>query len=323
MNKEKLLAILDSNNIEYREHGKNVSDGNINIKCPFCGEDPSFHLGISPEKEVFGCWMNPQHKGGLDYLLSKLLRKSKIHILEQYFNTVPIYTSKEETLHGKVSGVLTKKVKIEEQKIKGLSLPNYFTQIVENDPFFCYLLNRGFSKKFITSMSRKGRALRCYTSPDSRWNYRIIFPIYKDDNLVTWIGRTIVNNSVKYRNLGKEESILSQSEVLFNYDSIKQGASTLFIVEGILDALKLEYLFKDGTQKATCIFTKRISITQQELLYQLKNKYKEVILLLDKDAMSNMLYYKQELNYFPNLKCIFLQDVKDPGELSDLSFLGS
>ena len=37
----KIIEILDKYNITYITEGSNVKEGNINIKCPFCYDDPS------------------------------------------------------------------------------------------------------------------------------------------------------------------------------------------------------------------------------------------------------------------------------------------
>ena len=54
MNELKLRSFLDDLNVEYIDSGKNHKAGNINIRCPYCGEeDPSYHLGISYISDFF------------------------------------------------------------------------------------------------------------------------------------------------------------------------------------------------------------------------------------------------------------------------------
>ena len=56
-------AFLTDNGIEYVDYGPNVKAGNININCPWCDDDPSHHMGISLNKDAYGCWRNMDHKG--------------------------------------------------------------------------------------------------------------------------------------------------------------------------------------------------------------------------------------------------------------------
>ena len=47
---------LDDLGVDYISEGKNVSSGWIEINCPFCGQDPSKHLGINLETGLFHSW---------------------------------------------------------------------------------------------------------------------------------------------------------------------------------------------------------------------------------------------------------------------------
>jgi len=57
-------AFCDAKNIPYVTSGKNVSIGNFNIQCPFCGHaDPSEHMGIEVATGYWGCWRESKHRG--------------------------------------------------------------------------------------------------------------------------------------------------------------------------------------------------------------------------------------------------------------------
>ena len=65
-------GLLEYVGVEYVEGGKNTSSGNLAIACPLCGDDPSTHFGIDPERGLFNCWRDRTHKGGPQRLVQLL-----------------------------------------------------------------------------------------------------------------------------------------------------------------------------------------------------------------------------------------------------------
>jgi hypothetical protein len=55
--------LLTSIGIEWRDRGPNTRRGNVNVRCPFCAADPSFHLAISEEIEAYVCYRDSRHAG--------------------------------------------------------------------------------------------------------------------------------------------------------------------------------------------------------------------------------------------------------------------
>ena len=47
---------LDDRGLVYSEEGDNVSEGWVNITCPFCGDDKN-HMGINLRSKYFHCWI--------------------------------------------------------------------------------------------------------------------------------------------------------------------------------------------------------------------------------------------------------------------------
>lgn len=70
---------LEEHAIPYITRGPNVSRGETNIRCPFCGSaDPSFHMGLNPETGWWSCWRNRTAHSGKSpvRLIMKLLSVS-------------------------------------------------------------------------------------------------------------------------------------------------------------------------------------------------------------------------------------------------------
>lgn len=312
--KEKILHFLERNNIEYLPEGPNVKKNNVNIACPFCKNDPSFHMGISLLNGEYACWRNGAHRG-----------KSFTRVIQAL-----IHCTKDEARRllglrvleeGEFDSLLNSLFKEEEHKpvkmggVDKLAFDKEFRPIKDTGmtkPYWDYLEYRGFDNvERLIAMYGLKCALVGY------WKYRIIFPVYFEGQLVTWVGRSITSKvEPKYLDLSIERSVRFPKYNLWNYDELLNGGKVLYITEGIFDAIKLDFYFPQG-YKATCLFTKTIMDEQQILLKEVAKEFKEVRILLDADAQTQAMQIKAELSYIPNITLGQLPEgVKDPGELN-------
>ena len=197
-----------------------------------------------------------------------------------------------------------------EPKIYGgkeyLTLPEYFTK--PKRLFVEYLEGRGFDN--IDSLVSIYDIHQCLVDD---WKWRLIFPVYFKEKLVTWVGRSIgISPYLPYMDLSIEESVIHSKYCLYNYDNLK-GGEALFVTEGIFDALKIDY-YSPKDVNATCLFTKTMRKEQEYLLYGLSNYYDSIYILLDSDAKIEALKIVKDLSYIHNVKLSLLPDgVKDPG----------
>lgn len=306
--------IFSQYNIEYAESGKNISKGWIGVNCPFCEEDEGFHLGINEKSGYWSCWKNSKHRGkGYYNLFRKLLKCSeqqlrllcedKKLLIEDEFNSI--------------KDKLNSKDIIKENKIQ---LLNFFPEFLEiknkggTKRFWDYLIERGFDNPEIIISNY--HLLCCLIN---EYKFRIIMPIYKNSKLVTWTSRSIYKNAkLRYLSHAKELSVLNIKDTLFDYDYINGGGEVLFITEGPFDAMKMHYLFPSFVYKVTCLYTKSITNSQEVLLYNIAAKYDKIILLLDKNELSQSLFLMNILSFIPNFKTMIFpfEDIKDPGELT-------
>ncbi len=86
-------AFFVDHGIEYVTRGPNVKRGNVNISCPYCGNDPSHHMGVSLDGKGFGCWRSANHAGKKPHNLIKALlgcsfNQAKL-VAEQYSSADP------------------------------------------------------------------------------------------------------------------------------------------------------------------------------------------------------------------------------------------
>ena len=102
---------------------------------------------------------------------------------------------------------------------------------------------------------------------------RIIMPIFYNDQVVTLQTRTINNVEPKYLNLPKPYSLFP----FYNLDVLKAGHDTIFLAEGIIDAILLEQI---GLPSVGILGANRINRRTVNYLAQYKGNY---VFLFDTD----------------------------------------
>jgi len=311
---EKILTVFKTNNIEYITDGPNVKKNNVNIKCPFCENDPSQHMGVSLINGEYACWRDTRHRGKnflkllqevLDCSLDEAKRQLGLKTLEpnEFDSILSRLYEEEKFTPRKLGGV------------KSLAFDKSFREIKEKGitaPFWEYLIRRGFDN--IDKLLRLYE-IKCCLLND--WRYRLIFPIRYKGDLVSWVGRSISPTAtLKYLDLAVDKSVRHPKFCIWNYDELLNGGHALYVTEGIFDAIKLDFYFPAGF-KATCLFTKTIRDEQKTLLQDLSKEFDHIILLLDADAQTQAWTIAGELSYLRNVIIGRLPDgLKDPGDMT-------
>ena len=298
---------FESRQIHYIERGNNVQDGNINIKCPFCGPlDPSQHLGIEEATGVWGCWRNDQHRGQRPHkLIMRLLNctfaeadalvKEGVEqtgdtwsVLKEKLGTVPLSNkkpSKEE---------LPMFDGVQEEGLKGR--------------FFRYVMKRGFTKEEAKRVVDE-YDLRCCLHGE--YAGRLIIPFYFEGKYVGGTARAVGKSDKRFLSYPHGATIKT---ILYNYDAALYGGNALFVVEGPVDTIKVDFFVKKKNCAAVGLLGTGFTQKQIVLLQKLQPLYNNLFLLLDADAISVSLRLQQ---YLPGSKILVLPEgVKDPGDLT-------
>jgi hypothetical protein len=328
----KILQILSDNSIPYVLKGPNVGKKAIvAINCPFCKDDDGHHLGILKGKDnfYFTCWRHHSHSGTLPALLSYLLHISILEAKDLLDENIFLESTNLLDKIQKMCYTNTKKLEEEHKGVTDLEFLPTFRDFVTNfytpeTPFWNYLQSRGF-----LSVPRLTNYFRLkYSISDDGWNNRIIIPFYLNKKLVSWIGRSIdPNNTLRYKNLAKEESVIHPKALLFNYDLLLRDYDltenrVLYITEGVFDAMKLQWYSPKEVQ-ATAILTTTMSDEQIALLYNIAHGYKKILILLDKGAESQAISLVDKLSFLPNVGLRFLPSdyPDDPGDMTEKQVL--
>jgi len=285
------LKFFSDNSIEYVTVGPNTKSGEASIACPFCGDDPSFHMGVHLTLEKWSCWRNiTSHSGRRPHrLIRELLGCSHNHaglVVRQYSRPDP--NTLEEVL-----AALADTEPLPAGKVvapTALEFPPDFRPIVNARStryFWEYLaVNRGFGDD--TTEVIKEYGLLCASS--GKYKQRIIIPAYSEGRLVGWTARAVVEtvDAPRYLTLSEKDGALCNiKEVVLWEDELlnDRDADLLFVAEGPLDGMKLDYYgFRYGA-RATCTFSTHITFSQVEVLRRIAKRYKRKVILFDPEAV--------------------------------------
>jgi hypothetical protein len=204
--------LLNDLNVEWRDKGKNCSRGNINISCPFCQDDPSFHLAISENKLAYFCYRNPDHAGNSTSRLFVALGLS--------YEDVPLTINKYN------SGITTTEAPKRSALLSETAWAK-FENAADSAGCVNYLRQRGFPTPVATCRQYDLRFAR-----GGKWAQRVLLPINDSGKVISWTGRALLPDlDPKYR---------TESTDAGNYLYVPRSVrETLVIVEGPMDALKI------------------------------------------------------------------------------------
>lgn len=316
--------ILDSKGIEYVERGPNVKRGEINIRCPFCGTaDPSHHMGLNLTSGFWACWRNQNHRG-----------KSPLRLL---IRLLGISYAKARELAGLEADYIDPEGF--DAVAARIMLKQGFTKISEINHEREFLK---FGKEFIP-IEHRGRGRRCFeylannrkfgllhtqclcqlyylmTATEGPFRDRIVIPYYLNQELVSWTGRAIADSHIRYRDLEVDLSLVAPKETLFNHDAGTCRGQALVVVEGPIDALKIDYFGMDWGVRAVGLSTNSIGDEQIFMLEELAPNFNKCLIMMDNKSQLGVVdsfKMKSRLSQIKNLG--FIQTPSGYGDAGEL-----
>lgn len=316
------LRVLNGAGIEYVERGPNVKRGEVNIKCPYCGQaDPSHHMGLNLVNGWWACWRNQNHRGKSPLrLLVKLLRCSYQHACDLAGITADYVDP--DGFDAVAARVMErdKVERMEEVRRDFLQLPREFRPL---QPYGAtrrhweYLVaRRGFRAQDMPYLSDH-YCIRAAIS--GLYQDRIIFPYLVHGEPVTWTGRAIAEASLRYRDLPIAESLIKPKQTVYNHDSALAGGEVLVVVEGPVDALKLDCYGAEWGVRAVALSTNSMTEEQIYLVEELASNFSRVMMMMDNASslgVVDSMRLKERLAQISNLGFIKVPfGAKDAGDL--------
>lgn len=267
----------DDFNISVSTEGKNTQAGWLNIRCPLCN-DPSNHMGFNTNKSYFNCWECGWHSikdvieactatsGQELYRILELYSKAPADVQEEIIEKIPFSVpgSKEPTIK-----------------------------------ILRYLKNRNFDFFRL----RKLWDLRS-TNNIGADKFRIIAPIYFNNEIVSYQGRDVTDkSSMRYKACPKNKEIIHHKNILYGLDYTQPNS--VIVVEGITDVWRLG---------PGAVSTFGIEYTDSQV--RLLSRFANVYILFDPQAEEHGKKLADTLSAFTNTYLI-INEEKDPAEYSD------
>lgn len=313
--------VLTDEHVPFIERGANVKRGEINIRCPFCGSaDPSYHMGLNLDTGWWSCWRHRKAHSG----------KSPIRLLMRLLG-VPYWKAREiaglnpdfvdpegfTAVAARLLGRAERAQEAPEGVDRYLDYPKEFAPLlgVSARRHRDYLLARGF--EFVEDFAD---LYDLQHAKHGDWRDRVIIPYRIDGELVTWTGRAIAQATIRYRDLSVDESLVPPKETLFNYDCIARGGRALVIVEGPVDALKIDYYGREVKVRAVGLSTNSISDEQAYMLEEARGQFDRLYVMADQGTalgFVDSMRLRQELAFLGNIKPLKVPfGLKDAGAMS-------
>lgn len=293
-------SLLGSLHVEWRDRGSNCRAGNINISCPWCRDDPSFHLGISENREAYYCYRDPDRHSGKSFisLLIRLgnSRNEALRLLNAFLLPFQPEAIKQEPI-------------APELLRKGW---NGFEPASNSRPALAYLSERGIPDPISVC---KFYDLR--VAIEGTWAQRLLIPFKDHEGVVeTWTGRDLTGKRIpKY--LTKATNDPGQ---LYVPDWMRGNKTCLVICEGPFDALKLAIIARRSKFVIAALTGKDLNAKRLLKLRALGKHCDSVLVTVDADVSiaSRMAIISNIACVLPSryIGCARLpQGYKDPAEL--------
>jgi len=280
-----ILQFLQDYNVTYTTRGKNVGKGWYAVHCPWCGDD-GFHGAFHNSGSRYYCWKCQGHS--IERTLQKITGLSYYdfnNIIEQYDGTDSFYQVLNEKTCNKSS-----------IELPGIPLIPYARKYLKKRKFDPDLL----VEKYGLASGKVGSA----------WDYRILIPIYYQGKLVSWQGRTILDDPevIRYKTLQIEESVMDAKSTLFNIDNCKEDY--IGVNEGPFDTMRL------GANFCATLGT---SITESQI--RMLAKYKRVVFVFDCEEQAQLRAKKYALRVAALGASAEVADLelgdRDPGDMTN------
>lgn len=317
--------LLRREGIAHIDRGANVKRGEINIRCPFCGNsDPSYHMGLNLTTGWWSCWRNrTQHSGKSPVrLIMKLLgvpfwqARKTAGLSEDYVDPEGFDAAAARLLRPNSEAT----ARPEEVRREFLHHDKYaipITDRMRTRRAWNYLYQRGFEERDIDRLVEQ-YDLR--TAIDGHYASRLIIPYYLDGKLVTWTARAIGPSEIRYKDLSRKLSIVPPKETLYNHDCVIRGGHTLVIVEGPFDALKIDFYGRPHGVRAVALSTNSVGEEQAFMLGAADDQFEQKLVMMDNLSslgLVDSMRLRQELSFLHNVRAVAVPNqAKDAGDLT-------
>lgn len=289
-----VIQFLDDFNIQYSESGKNIGGNWIGIEeCPFCGAENN-HCAINSTSKVFSCFVCGEKGSIAKFIFAHGISNTR-GIIKKYSSGNIEFTEEKESA-------------------KKLIYPDKMYKISKKG--LDYLKNRGFGEYHAAKyklLMTKNNSFVIKESNKINFSNRIVIPIFQNGRIVNYIGRTYIDDELRYKNLINELAIIPIKNCVYNIDTVKY--KKCIITEGTFDVMKLG-------DEAVSLFGVKWTFQQLKLLVD--KGVKSSVIVFDTGAEEAARHLQNNLrNLIKNVSMFDFSSTgkKDVAEFSDAEAL--
>lgn len=286
-------GLFTSIGVTWRDRGSNCHRGNVNIPCPWCGNDPSFHLGVSENIEAYYCYRDTRHAG-----------RSFPHLLHQLGHS----RSEGVALLNRFQGRKNIPVQAEARPLTlTTKLWDMFLPADTMNLILWYLQDRGFTNPSLTVQRYDLRF-----AMSGKWSRRVLIPFKEGEQVLTWVGRTWEE--------GRSPRYLMDVEKVAGVVYVpRKPREVIVLCEGPMDALKIAAATEDQDISAIALAGKGLNASKILNLARI-TAGKLVLFCPDADVPVGEVYsiksqLDAHLDHVHKAVLRLPQDYKDPGEM--------
>lgn len=277
-----LHELLESHGVEYRTDHRDVRQGWIGLKCPWCGGEDEYYLGINVGGLWANCWRCGPHS--LASILAEVLNINIGTAIQRTRDLPRIASAPEIRPTGHVC-----------------RFPSGSGPLMR--PHRAYLRSRGFNPKRLARIwGIQGIGQR------SRWAWRILIPAFHRGKPVSWTTRSInpdEDHSTRYMEAPPEREKISLHDILYGGDLCRHS---VVVMEGPTGAWR----FGPGA-----VATNGLSLSGKQLEQIAKYPVRAVVFDHEKDAQKRARKLTDALSVFPGETFLVDLDSADPGTATE------
>jgi hypothetical protein len=173
-----------------------------------------------------------------------------------------------------------------------------------------YLLDRGFAATDIPTLCHHYGLKGCLTGT---FRHRVIIPFFFRGDLVGWTARAIAAAENRYLSFPNSEAV---KRILYNFDEASLGGDALVVVEGPIDALKIDFYAKQQRVRAIGLLGLSFTEAQISLLVEVAKRFTHTYILLDPGAEVQAMRLKAQLALISPKILDVGKGIEDPGAMT-------
>lgn len=306
-----VLAFLEEHGIEHDP--RRTYRDNVYVKCPWCkDDDESAHMGIRLDGMAYGCWRDERHRGSEMEDIVQALLGCSVQEAEDIVRGAKRNSSWDQLRERLARSDAAPETPEDERT----EYPAGIAEIERRGPTVAarrYLRERGFRGKDLDVLISR-YSLRFGVS--GRWQRRLILPFIEAGQLVGWTGRSVGRSRIKYLTEPKGRG---SKRYVMNHDLLFGGGEVIALVEGPLDALKLDFYGSAMGVRAVPLLGLSVTDVQADKIAGLAGGFRKLAVVLDATATSVALRLSRKYGVLHPHVVPVPAPWGDPGEMDVLA----